>query len=476
MLTTADVVLMTKRKHSLAHLTIASLDIHTMNSTNKLGPWGALALVAGTIIGTGIFIKAAVMAQMAGSITSVFLAWVVAALLSALGGLCYAELGSRFPKTGGEYVFLREGWSPWIAFLYGWTRFWIASPSAISAYAVGAATFASGFMDVNTVGGRPKLALLMIWTFTIINCFKVTFGGGVQIGLTLLKISMIFVIAAGVFLLSPSGDLNHLNSGPAFNPTSLFSPGFGAAVLAALWAFDGWNNMPMAASEIKDGQRNVPRALILGLVIVTFTYLIANAAWFYGVHFDEITTSNSTQFPDAIPVASKAVMPFWGPTGVAIVSVAFVLSAIGAMNGSIITSARVPLAMAEDALFPAWFATKHRRTGVPIRSMLIQGCTASALAASGTFDQLTDYVVFSSWIWYALAAAGLFKFRKTTTEFSGYKIRLFPVVPLLFIASSIWLMFQAIITNPNACLIGFLIITAGLPVYVFVQRKAVVSP
>jgi APA family basic amino acid/polyamine antiporter len=444
--------------------------VNVQNLAGRLGPWSTLSLVVGTIIGTGIFLKAAVMTQSAGSITGVLLAWIVAAVLSALGGLCYAELGSRFPRTGGEYVFLRQGWAPWVAFLYGWTRFWIASPSAISAYAVGAATFASGFMDVRVLGGRTALALLFIWTFTIINCFKVTFGGGVQIGLTLLKIGMIVCIATGVFLLSPAGDWQHFASGPPFQPASLITPGFGAAVLAALWAFDGWNNMPMAAAEVKDGQKNVPRALILGLIVVTVMYIIANVAWFYGVHFDDIVTSNSTRFPDALPVASKAVLPFFGNAGVAFISFAFVLSAVGAMNGSILTSARVPFAMAEDGLFPRWFAKRHHTTGVPVRSLLIQGFTASILATSGTFDQLTDYVVFSSWIWYALAAAGLFKFRKSSTDFTGYKIKWFPAVPLLFIASSIWLMFQAIQANLQACLTGLLIITAGLPVYMTMRR------
>jgi APA family basic amino acid/polyamine antiporter len=445
--------------------------VNTMNSTARLGPWGALSLVVGTIIGTGIFIKAAVMTQSAGSITGVILAWMVAALLSALGGLCYAELGSRFPKTGGEYVFLREGWAPWVAFLYGWTRFWIASPSAISAYAVGAATFASGFIDVSALGGKTVVALFLIWTFTVINCFKVTFGGGVQIGLTLLKIGMIILIAAGVFLLSPSGDWRHFYAGPSFEPASILSPGFGAAVLSALWAFDGWNNMPMAASEVRNGQRNVPRALIIGLIVVTIMYVIANIAWFYGVHFDDIIKSYSTKFPDAMPVASKAVMPFLGASGVAVVSLAFVLSAVGAMNGSILTSARVPLAMAEDHLFPRWFAHRSLTTGVPVRSMLVQGLTASILAASGTFDQLTDYVVFSSWIWYALAAAGLFKFRKSSVDFDGYRIRWFPIVPMMFIASSLWLMSQAILSNPKACLIGSLIIAAGVPVYLRTRKK-----
>ena len=436
-----------------------------------LGFKDAVSLVVGTIIGTGIFIKAAIMAQQAGSVTAVILAWLVAAALSLLGALCYAELGSRLPRSGGEYVFIREGCSPAVAFLYGWTRFWIGSPSAISAYAVGAATFAGGFLNVALLGGRSTVAVTLVVIFTALNCFKVAFGGKVQVFLTALKIGLIVLIAFGVFMLSPAGSWSHFSAGPQFDWQKLVTPSFGAAVLAALWAFDGWNNMPMAAAEIKDGQRNVPRALITGLAIVTVMYIFANFAWFYGVHFDDITSSYSTKFPNAMPVATKAVMPFLGTVGVAFISFAFVMSAIGAMNGSILTSARVPWAMAKDGVFPKWLAAVNPSTHVPVRALVIQGITAVALAASGTFDQLTDYVVFSSWIWYAVAAFGIFKLRRIDDGFQGYKIRLFPLVPMLFILSSLWLMTQAIISNPTACLIGAGIILSGLPVYYLQSQR-----
>jgi APA family basic amino acid/polyamine antiporter len=437
----------------------------------KLGPWGAMSLVVGTVIGTGIFLKAAIMSQSAGSIPGVVCAWIVAAILSALGGLCYAELGSRFPHNGGEYIFIQRRWGNGIGFLYGWTRFWIASPSAISAYAVGAATFAAGFVDVASLGGRTAIALALIWSFTLINCFKVTFGGGVQVALTALKVGLIIAISAGILLLSPDASTENLLSGPNFQSESLVTHGFGAAVLAALWAFDGWNNMPMAASEIADGQKNVPRAIILGLTLVTGLYLLANVAWFYGVTFADVVSSNSTAYPDAQPVATKAVLPFLGQTGIAFISFAFVLSAIGAMNGSILTSARVPSTMAADGNFPALFARINPSTGTPVFSLIIQGMSASILAASGTFDQLTDYVVFSSWLWYAIAAYGLFKFRTQDRGFQGYQIKWFPLVPALFIVSSIWLMLQAIWSNPQACATGVVIIATGIPVYLYRGRN-----
>jgi APA family basic amino acid/polyamine antiporter len=455
---------MTQARHSTSQHQATHLE-------KGLGLKDAIALVVGTIIGTGIFLKAAIMTQTAGSIAAVMLAWVVAAVLSLLGALCYAELGSRMPESGGEYVFLKKGWHPAAGFLYGWTRFWIGSPSAISAYAAGSAAFAAGFMNVDAVGGKTVFAISLVWIFTVINCFRVNYGGKVQVALTVMKIGLIVSIAAGVFILSPAGDWAHFTSGPNMTFESLVAPSFGAAVLAALWAFDGWNNMPMAAAEIRDGQRNVPKALITGIGIVTLMYVIANLAWFYGVHYDEIITSNSTKFKDALPVASKAVLPFMGQSGVAFVSAAFVLSAIGAMNGSILTSARVPWAMARDGLFPNWMAKLNPATHVPVRAILIQGVCATLLAASGTFDQLTDYVVFSSWIWYAMAAASLFRLRKIDDNFQGYRIKWFPLVPILFIASSLWLMLQAIYSNPIACAIGAVIIMAGIPVYWWLSKN-----
>ena len=430
-----------------------------------LGFREAVSLVIGTIIGTGIFLKAAVMAQLAGSVTAVLLAWVVAALLSLMGALCYAELGSRFPHAGGEYVFLRKSWPEVVAFLYGWTRFWIGSPAAIAAYAVGAATFSSGFLDIKALGGRAVVAVSLVVIFTFINCFKVRFGGSVQAALTLLKVVLIAGLALVIFISAPKDNWLRLAGHDGFSWNQMTSGGFGGAVLAALWAFDGWNNMPMAAGEIRDGQRNVPRALIVGLAVVTIMYIMANLAWFYGASFNDIATANSSRYPDALPAATKAVQGFLGERGVAIVSFAFVMSALGAMNGSILTSARVPYAMARDALFPAWFARVNSRSQVPVTALVVQGFAASLLAATGTFDQLTDYVVFSSWIFYALAAAGLFKLRRIGGSFSGYRIRFYPAIPVCFILMALWLMGQAIGSDPWACAIGAGIIAMGIPVY-----------
>lgn len=358
----------------------------------RLGLKEALALVIGSVIGTGVFLKTAVMAQQAGSPTYVLLAWLVAGVLSLMGALSYAELGCHYPEAGGEYIYLREGYGPLPGFLYGWMRFWIGTPGGIAAYAVGAATFSSVFLpQINPT----TVALVWIVSFTFLNCFSVAFGGGVQTLVTILKVLMVLGLTLMIFFRVPAAEgITHMQTTVGFQGWN----GFGAAVLAALWAFDGWNNLPMAAGEIRNPQRVIPRSLGLGMALVFLIYAVANLAYFIALPYDEILTANSTAHPDALPVATKAAAQIFGPSAVGLISIAFVISALGAMNGSILTGARVPYAMAQDGLFFPQLAKLSQWTHTPILSVIVQGAWACVLAVSGTFDQLTDYVVFASWI------------------------------------------------------------------------------
>jgi APA family basic amino acid/polyamine antiporter len=431
------------------------------------------SLVAGTIIGTGIFMKTAAMTQVAGSAGYVLLVWIVAGLLSLSGALVYAEIGSIYPEAGGEYVFLREGFGPFSAYLYGWTRFLIASPATVAAYAVGAATFMSGAMPLDGYGGVAGVSIAFIVIFTTINCFAISIGGRVQSFLTILKVVLI-VGLAGVFLSSSHGSFSHFTE-----HASGFSgwPGwsaFGTAMLAALWAYDGWNNMPMVAGEIQNPKRNIPRSLILGMAAVLFVYALANLSYFYLLPNSEILTSFSDAYPDALPVATKAAQLVMGSLGASVLSVLFVISALGAMNGSVMTGARVPFAMAEDGLFPKILNRVNATSKVPVISVVVQGVVSCIFAASGKFDQLTNYVVFSSWIFYALVTAAIFKFRKMHPNHDGYKVWGYPWMPVIFIIVATFLLINTIYTSPKDSLIGLGVIAAGIPLY-FVfknQQKA----
>ncbi|MFQ3590924.1 MAG: amino acid permease [Chloracidobacterium sp.] len=447
----------------------------------------ALALTVGTIIGTGVFLKTAAMGQSLGSPSAVLAAWAAAGLLSLAGALTYAELGAMLPRAGGEYVFLRAAYGDVPAFLYGWMRFAVAAAGSIAIYGVGFSIFLAGIVDYGppwyepTVhifgtsvrwqfGARQLVAVGAIGFFSVLNCLGVVVGGRLQSLLTAVKVAAIVVIVVGVLFGSRTGTWAHLWTSD--HPATGGMAAFGAAMLAALWAFDGWNNLPMAAGEVHDPGRNVPRALIVGMLVVLVVYGLANLAYCYALPMSAIVTANSTAYPDAPPVATKAVQTVLGDGGARLVSVAFVLSSLGALNGSILTNARVPYAMARDGLFFAGFG-RLNRAATPARAMLAQAAWACLLAVSGTFDQLTDYVVFASWVFYGLATAGVFVLRRTQPHAERpYRTLGYPVVPLVFLAVAGWLVVNTLLTNPVSSGIGLGIIALGLPLYWLNRRRA----
>ena len=241
----------------------------------------------------------------------------------------------------------------------------------------------------------------VILLLSALNCLTVAFGGKVQSVLTVLKVAGLAIVIVGVFFFAPAVTWSNLAT-PAGTPAWSGFAAFGVAMLAALWAYDGWNNMPMAAGEVQQPGRNIPRALIGGMIVVMSIYCLANLAYFYALPFGEVVTSNSTAYRDSLPVASKAAQSFLGESGGRIVALAFVVSALGALNGSILSNARVPYAMARDGVFFASQARLSKTTRVPVIAIMIQAVWSCVLALSGTFDQLTDCLLFASWIFYGL--------------------------------------------------------------------------
>lgn len=431
----------------------------------------AASIVVGSIIGTGVFLKTSTMSGLVGSPGMVLIIWVVAGLLSLAGALAYSELGSMMPDAGGEYVYLKVGYGDMWAFLYGWMRFWIGSPGSIAAYAVGAMTFMSGAVDLSFVGGKSAAAVIVIIVFSSINCMSVAFGGRIQSIMTGLKLLIIIALCGGIFFAGEGASFAHFSeSTPGVSGFTGWAA-FGSATLAALWAYDGWNNLPMVAGEIKNPQRNIPLSLGLGMLVILAIYCVTNVAYFYALPFTEILSSNSDAFPDALPVATKAAMTFLGTSGVTILSAAFVFSALGALNGSIMTGARVPYAMAKDGLFFKGLANVNDVTLVPVVSVVIQGIVAMLLALSGTFDQLTNYVVFSSWIFYAMVTGVVFVLRKKMPDAPrSYKTLGYPIVPIIFIVLAVLLLINTVMESPKESSIGLMFILSGIPVY-FVFKK-----
>jgi basic amino acid/polyamine antiporter, APA family len=442
------------------------------------------ALVIGTVIGTGVFMKAGVMSQYVGSPSLVLLAWVAAGLLSLAGALTYAELGAMMPKAGGEYVYLNKSFGEPIAFLFGWQRFIVAGSASIASLAVGLTIFLSSMIDLDSVWFRtsfPLLGQMIDWQFGIkqiiavclilvasaVNCLAVIVGGKINLLLTLLKIGGIAFIIAGVFSSSTTGSWANLAQ-PSGNAAWCGWSLFGMAMLSALWGYDGWNNMPMAAGEVRDPGRNIPRALVLGMIIVMAIYCSLNLSYFYALPFEQVRTSNSTDFPDALPIATNAAKSFLGDIGGRLASIVFIISALGALNGSILSNARVPFAMARDGLFFKPFGALSAKTRVPIFCLVAQGLWASVLAVSGTFDQLTDCLLFASWIFYGLVTSSVFVLRYKFPDLPRpYRTVGYPVVPLVFILVAIWLIYNTAVNKPILSLVGIVLTVIGLPLYAY---------
>lgn len=446
------------------------------------------ALVIGTVIGTGVFLKAAPMAQDVGTPTLVLLAWVAAGLLSLAGALTYAELGAMLPEAGGEYVYLRKSYGEAAAFLFGWQRFIVAGSASIAALGAGFAIFLSRLAPLDAVwarhdftflgqtinwqfGAKQLVAVGVILLLTAVNCLTVVVGGKVQSVLTVLKIAGIAFVIFGVFFASPTASWSHLAT-PANTPQWSGFALFGTAMLAALWGYDGWNNMPMAAGEVKNPGHNIPRALILGMVIVMAIYCLMNLAYFYALPFAEVVTANSTKYRDALPAAAKAAQTFMGDFGGRFVSIAFVVSAFGALNGSILSNARVPYAMARNGMFFEKMGALSAGTHVPVFGLIVQAIWSCVLALSGTFDQLTDCLLFASWIFYGLVTSSVFVLRrKLPNADRPYKTFGYPIVPLVFVLVALWLIVNTLFTKPVESVVGLILMALGLPLYFYFRAK-----
>jgi APA family basic amino acid/polyamine antiporter len=440
------------------------------------------ALVVGTVIGTGVFLKAAVMAQQVRTPALVLAAWVAAGLLSLAGALAYAELGAMLPEAGGEYVYLRESYGESAAFLFGWQRFVVAGSASIASIGAGFAIFLAAFLPLDEVWARREVSLLgqsFEWQFgmkqlvavgaivllSAVNCFTVVVGGHLQSALTVLKTGGIAFVVLGILLFGRTADWSHLR---AAEGTAAWSgcAAFGTAMLAALWAYDGWNNMPMAAGEVKDPGRNVPRALVFGMLIVMAVYCLANLSYFYALPVGEVLTANSTLHREALPVASRAAVTFLGDSGGKLVAIAFVVSALGALNGSILSNARVPFAMARDGYFFQRLAELSPRTRVPVRVIAVQAVWSSVLAVSGSYDQLTDCLLLASWIFYGLTTSAVFVLRLRRPDAPRpYRTPGYPLVPAAFLLVSGWLVVNTLATRPVESAAGIMLILAGLPLY-----------
>jgi basic amino acid/polyamine antiporter, APA family len=438
-----------------------------------LGPWATIAVVIGTAIGSGIFLVPTQMIRAVGSPAAVFAVWIFGGILTLFGALTYAELSAAMPAAGGEYVYLNAAYGPFFGFIYGWTQTWVAKAASIATLATGFFLYLGDFFP--SLGGvfytvplpigphgspleiryGQLVGIALILFLAGLNYLGVRVGGGVQVAVTAIKILLIGgVIVAG--LLSSRGDAAHLHASILPQPGGI--SGFFVALVAALWAYDGWNNAGMLGSEIERPQKNLPRALISGTLAMMAIYLLANLTYFYVLNASEVAGSDR--------VAADAMRAVFGAPGGAMVSIAAMISIFAALNGSILSGSRVPYAMARDGYFFAPLRTVHPRFRTPGAAILLLGVWSSVVLLSGQYEQLYTLVIFPSWILYGMTAAAVIVLRRRRPEMPRpYRVAGYPVVPLLFVLVAVALLYSTFRTSPRESGIGLGVIILGLPFY-----------
>jgi basic amino acid/polyamine antiporter, APA family len=447
-----------------------------------LGPVETVTILVGSVVGSGIFLVPNTIAAQVPAFGLIVLVWVVTGVLSLFGALSYAELAGMISGAGGQYAYLREAYGKLPAFLFGWTEFSVIKAGSIAAVAVAFAMYCGYFIPENLQSdfhrtivlhpgftltieeiGVKVTAIVCIALLTAVNYVGVKFGGWVQNVFTFLKVAALAGLILAVFSFGHRPANAFMPLWPAHVDGALLSA-FGVAAVAALWAYEGWNNTTYVAAEVRQPQRTIPLALYTGMAIVLVVYLGATVAYAYVMPIADIAHSRL--------VAADAMRTFMGPAGGALISFAVLISTFGTTNGMILSGPRVTHAMAQDKTFFKSMGDVHPRFRTPHISLLVQGIWSALLTLSGRFDQVFTYVVFSAWLFYALTCSAVFTLRKKWPDVPRpYKTWGYPWVPLLFIIAAFFLVVNTLVTDPRDSAIGIFIVAAGVPVYMYFRHK-----
>ena len=437
----------------------------------------ATAIVVGTLIGSGIFLVPQEMMRATGSSGLVYLAWIVGGLLSLFGAMTYAELSTMLPYTGGEYVYLRGSYGDLTAFLYMWTWFAVAKPASIASVTTGLARTLAIFPALRWLDSTAFHLLLSVtwaqvfaigatWLITGLNYLGIKKAGDFQLVFTWLKGALILAIAGFCFA-SSTGHWG--NFGTVFTGAHGGFGGFMIALIAALWAYDGWNDLTMVSGEVQNPERSLPIALIAGLAIVGVLYMATNAAIQYILPAAQIAASPRP--------AVSALAVVTGPWGASLVSAVMALSIFVTLNGTIMSGARVTFAAAKDGLFFRRMADIQPRFQSPSTSLIVQALlTTGLLLAVGRFQQLFELAVFSEWLFYMITATTIFVYRKRLPKAATYRVWGYPVVPLLFVAAAAVLLYYSFAENWKNSLLGTAVILVGIPLHFALRSRQTAFP
>jgi len=430
----------------------------------KLGLLDATMIVVSGIIGSGIFINPYVVAQKVESPFLILAVWIAGGLIALCGAFVFAELSTVLPRVGGQYAFFREAFHPLVGFLHGWSLLLIIQSGATAAVAMTCGRYLANLTGLPATSEVP-LAIAILGALVVFHSSGIKPGAVLINVITIGKTIAIGALIVGAFALSNrSGLVLHPMIPPQLHGAGLVSAFF-AGLVPAMFAYGGWQNSNFIVEEMRDPERNLPRAILIGVAIVITVYVAANIAY---VHVLGAAGLAATTTPAAALATEVA-----GPIGKNVLNVLVIASTFGFLNLALMTAPRVYYAMAQDGLFFASVSRVSRRTHVPVVAITLQGVLAAAFALSNRYDQLLGYAVYADWIFFALAAVALMVFRRTKPDAPRpYKTPLYPIVPLVFIISGLGIVANTFVTDTRNAVIGTVIIAAGVPVFLLWRRAA----
>jgi APA family basic amino acid/polyamine antiporter len=468
----------------------------------NIGLWSATSIVIGSVIGSSIFMKPATMAGQLGSPVLLIIVWVVAGIISIFGAMIYAELGTMFPETGGQYVYIQKMYGDFIAFLYGWSTMAVINTAAIAMIAFVCADYAGYFFhlphfdrvveqsiklhipfvaDIYPLQnfGVKMMAVGILAAFTVTNYISARSGNAIQFVATFLKILAIVLLIAGILVSGRGSAKNFVQNSAGFHLSGLaWLAAFMAATTGAFASYDGWSNVNMVAGEIKDPRKNLTKSLFIGLFTCILVYVLVNLAYLYVLPIDTMAKSSL--------VASDAVGKALGIAGGSLIALLIFISAFGATNINLLTNARIVFAMGQNRTFFAWAGKVHPRFRTPGNSVVVMGILSSLFVLSGSFDILADMFTFMAWVFYGLTVIGIFILRKRLPLADRpYRVRPYPLIPAIFILFTLFYIGMTLYSDISNyyngkspiinSVLGLLLTLAGIPLYWYFKKDKINS-
>lgn len=439
----------------------ASKDEKSSSLKKQIGLFEAITMVIGIVIGSGIFFKASAVFGNGGTPMMGILAWIVGGLITIASALTIAEIATAIPKTGGVFVYLKELYSEKWAFLFGWVQSFVYVPAAVAALAIVFVTQSTYFIPMTSVQ-QKLLAIFMIIFIMVLNIVSTKIGSKVQLISTIAKLIPIAIII--IFGLM-NGTANSFSNNPIPGAAVGLS-GFGAAILGTLWAYDGWIAVGNMAGELKNPEKDLPKSIIIGLLVIIAVYVLINLAIIKVMPVADVVASSK-------PATDAAVILF-GETGASLIAAGIMISIFGALNGYLMTGVRIPFAMAQDGLFPfaKFFGKINEKFETPLNAFVIEVVIASLYVLSGSFELLTNLVMFVLWIFFTMAVAGVFILRSKFKHLpKPFKVPLYPITPIIGIVGGIYIIFSTLMSDTILALVGLGITLVGLPVYYAIKKN-----